>query len=367
MAEFQRTHDTAFADPERFLGQYRHSLNSDATSPWYRRCYSAILACRSSLQGVRNAASIHRVFMGLTACPQHTYSALGNFSHPSPDGAFAAAKLAASNPLQDRFEEMAKGTFGERLKRERELREVPLDEIAAATRIAPKFLEALENEKWDRLPGGVFGRGFVRSIARYLGLNEEDLLAEYDLARGETAASVEPKAGERIPSPPKWIPVVAVLVLLALIAGLIIGGRYAWRAYMAHRAAKKTSAIVNAPPAPQNRLLTNAAINSAHSPAAPDVVSPSSSEPLELTVAVSPSTMVRVASDGTIAHHRARPGPDTSSFCAREFEVTAADSSAVLLELNGHEVPPLGLPGSSSTISLTVKDLRPSNGAVTQP
>ena len=72
---------------------------------------------------------------------------------------------------------MAKGTFGERLKRERELREVPLNEIATATRIAPKFLEALENEQWQKLPGGIFGRGFVRSIARYLGLSEEDLLS----------------------------------------------------------------------------------------------------------------------------------------------------------------------------------------------
>jgi len=79
---------------------------------------------------------------------------------------------------------MAKGTFGERLKRERELREVKLEEVASATRIAPRFLEALENEQWEKLPGGVFGRGFVRSIARYLGLSEEDLLSEYDLAHG---------------------------------------------------------------------------------------------------------------------------------------------------------------------------------------
>ena len=64
---------------------------------------------------------------------------------------------------------MAKGTFGERLKRERELREVTLEEITSATRIGPRFLNALENEDWEKLPGGVFNRGFVRAIARYLG------------------------------------------------------------------------------------------------------------------------------------------------------------------------------------------------------
>ncbi len=105
---------------------------------------------------------------------------------------------------------MAKGTFGERLKRERELREVSLNEIASATRIAAKFLEALENEQWNKLPGGVFGHGFVRSIARYLGLNEEDLLSEYDMARSEASAPAASKPEQRIPSPPKWIPAVAV-------------------------------------------------------------------------------------------------------------------------------------------------------------
>src|SRR5215813_1702174 len=114
---------------------------------------------------------------------------------------------------------MAKGNFGERLKREREMREVTMEELTKGTRIGPRFLEALENEQWDKLPGGVFGRGFVRSIARYLGLSEENLLSEYDLARGEGANPASQKPEERIPSPPKWIPAVAVVALIALLAG----------------------------------------------------------------------------------------------------------------------------------------------------
>src|ERR1700751_2274248 len=141
---------------------------------------------------------------------------------------------------------MAKGTFGERLKRERELREVTPEEVCKSTRIAPRFLEALENEQWNRLPGGVFGRGFVRSIARYLGLSEEDLLSEYDLARGENSNGAPAKA-ERIPAPPKWIPTLGGVLAVSVRVGLALGGRYAWKAYQAHRAAKKTSAIVSIP------------------------------------------------------------------------------------------------------------------------
>src|SRR5579859_870500 len=139
---------------------------------------------------------------------------------------------------------MAKGTFGERLKRERELREVSLEEVSKATRISERFLQALENEDWAKLPGGVFGRGFVRSIARYLGLGEENLLAEYDLARGENVSPASAKPEERIPSPPKWIPVAFVLAILLLLVGLIIGGVYGWRKFKRHRAQKNASALL---------------------------------------------------------------------------------------------------------------------------
>lgn len=143
---------------------------------------------------------------------------------------------------------MAKGTFGERLKRERELREVSLEEVSTATRISSRFLQALENEDWSRLPGGIFGRGFVRTIARYLGLSEESLLAEYDLARGENASPAPPKQEERIPSPPKWIPIAILLGLLLLLAGLIAGGIYGLRKLQAHRAKKAASHQVLPPP-----------------------------------------------------------------------------------------------------------------------
>src|SRR6202795_4973386 len=98
---------------------------------------------------------------------------------------------------------MAKGSFGERLKRERELREVSLDELTKSTRISQRFLEALENEQWEKLPGGVFGRGFVRSIARYLGLDEESLLGEYDLARGDQKIEAPAPYENRLPRPPR--------------------------------------------------------------------------------------------------------------------------------------------------------------------
>jgi cytoskeletal protein RodZ len=138
---------------------------------------------------------------------------------------------------------MARGNFGERLKRERELREVSLEEITSATRIGPRFLEALENEEWEKLPGGVFNRGFVRSVARYLGLDEESFLAEYDLAHGPIVQPPPQHNANHFSSRPKWIPFVAFLAFLVIVAGLAVGSYYAWRYYVAHRAAKQYSLV----------------------------------------------------------------------------------------------------------------------------
>jgi cytoskeleton protein RodZ len=144
---------------------------------------------------------------------------------------------------------MARGNFGERLKRERELREVSPNEVVVATRISLRFLEALENEDWDKLPGGIFNRGFVRAIARYLGLDEEHLLAEYDLARGDQVPEPAPSPENRIPSPPKWIIVALAVGATVVIAALVAAGVYGWRRYSAYRRSKSSSAITAPSPA----------------------------------------------------------------------------------------------------------------------
>ena len=71
------------------------------------------------------------------------------------------------------------GAFGEGLKHEREKRKITLDEVANATKISARMLRAIEQEQFDLLPGGIFNKGFVRSYARHLGLNEEQVVSGY--------------------------------------------------------------------------------------------------------------------------------------------------------------------------------------------
>jgi cytoskeleton protein RodZ len=251
---------------------------------------------------------------------------------------------------------MARGNFGERLKRERELREVSPNEVVVATRISLRFLEALENEDWEKLPGGVFNRGFVRAIARYLGLDEENLLAEYDLARGDQA--VPPANPEnRIPQPSKWIALALAVGALVLIVALVAAGVYGWRRYSAYRRARPSSPVTS------QSLASGPPI-----PADASEQSQRNSVPLDLSVSTSKATRVRILSDGKLVLDAEIAAGQRRHFSAlTAFEVTATDSSAVLLQLNGLAMPPIGSPGASGTIVLSNKDLRPSSGGNSQP
>jgi cytoskeleton protein RodZ len=72
-------------------------------------------------------------------------------------------------------------SFGISLKRERELRGISLAEIAKTTKISVRLLEAIEKDRFDILPEGVFRKSFIKSYAKYLGMNEEQILQEYAL------------------------------------------------------------------------------------------------------------------------------------------------------------------------------------------
>ena len=80
--------------------------------------------------------------------------------------------------------------FGSYLKSERELRGVTLDELHSKTMIPVRFLQALENNQFDELPGQVFIRGYIRSIAKVIGAQEDEVLSTYmDIKK--TAPSID--------------------------------------------------------------------------------------------------------------------------------------------------------------------------------
>ena len=91
-------------------------------------------------------------------------------------------------------------SFGEKLKLEREKRKISLDEISSTTKIGTRMLQALEEEKFGQLPGGIFNKGFVRAYARVVGLDEDQAVADYLQASGD-APVAKPETANRDGAP----------------------------------------------------------------------------------------------------------------------------------------------------------------------
>jgi cytoskeleton protein RodZ len=92
------------------------------------------------------------------------------------------------------------------LKREREARNVSLEEIASATKIVPRYLEALEADRFDIMPGTFFIKGIIRTYARYLGLDEEEILSRYRAAGALSESPTYKRPPGPAPAPPKAAP-----------------------------------------------------------------------------------------------------------------------------------------------------------------
>lgn len=70
-------------------------------------------------------------------------------------------------------------TLGEKLQQAREARGISISEVAEQTRISSLYLECIENNDYRTLPGGIFNKGFVKSYARYVGVDEQEALQDY--------------------------------------------------------------------------------------------------------------------------------------------------------------------------------------------
>jgi cytoskeletal protein RodZ len=99
---------------------------------------------------------------------------------------------------------MATPSFGEKLKRERECRDTSIEEIAEQTKIALRFLQALEKDQFDELPGRAFGKFYIRAYAEVLKFDPEPWIVEYD--REQAAANgASTEAAPAEPSKPRRV------------------------------------------------------------------------------------------------------------------------------------------------------------------
>src|SRR5258708_1756797 len=138
---------------------------------------------------------------------------------------------------------LAMGAFGERLRRERELRGITLDEISGSTKISKRHLQALEEEDFDALPGGIFNKGFVRAYARYVGIDEEQAVTDYIAADNEQEPA-EARFPLEVHKPVNLNPRRSYApIILALVALLILLPRSIYWNHRQHQPVAPANAV----------------------------------------------------------------------------------------------------------------------------
>jgi cytoskeletal protein RodZ len=251
---------------------------------------------------------------------------------------------------------MTTGTFGESLKRERELRSVTLEEISAATRIATRFLKAIEDEEWDQLPGGVFNRGFVRAVARYLGLDEENTVAEYTLAVGDRPSVPVWTGSPPVVTPEQpWLAwIIAAVVVLALL-----GGGWFASSGASQQTADATvpgNSDTSTPIAQDATSVAPAVATDSASASAP--ISPAN-DLMELKIRAGKRTKVTIVADNDMVFDGTMKAGENHFFSAADhFQVTAKDAGVLHIELNGKALAPIGSPGHAGKVTLTRDTLK---------
>ncbi|MGH9440540.1 MAG: helix-turn-helix domain-containing protein, partial [Terriglobia bacterium] len=161
--------------------------------------------------------------------------------------------------------------FGENLRREREMRGISLQEISDTTKVSVRFLQALEAEDFAKLPGGIFIRSFIRAYANYLGLDAEQVIAEYHLVAPTPAEENFSRLGVTGTSSNRRS---RAPILPWVIAVILLGAGYGIFRY-SHRSAETPVSFGNPPP-PSPATSTNArTMLNASSSAPPPVLAPS--------------------------------------------------------------------------------------------
>ena len=104
-------------------------------------------------------------------------------------------------------------TPGKILKAEREKRSLSLEEISANLKISQAYLRALEEEKYEQIPGEVFVKGYIRLYSRFLGLDGNYILS---LLPGETKpmeTEEKPPLDKKKPLPRSWHLYLIILII----------------------------------------------------------------------------------------------------------------------------------------------------------
>jgi len=225
--------------------------------------------------------------------------------------------------------------IGSSLRAARQRQKLELAEVERATRIRAKYLQALEDERFDVLPGAAYAKGFLRTYADYLGLDAQRFVDEYNL---RFAPTEEPQAPPpvRIRRPRRLLGTRLVVLPLALAVGLFI-----WRV--------TSGGHQQPPPSPPP---THVRVSTAVSPTPRAKTNRPRTARIALAAARGSCWLsVRVGSEsGTVVYERTLEAGETARFAGARLWIRFGAPWNLDATLNGRHVR---LPGSTGDAVVT--------------
>jgi cytoskeletal protein RodZ len=276
--------------------------------------------------------------------------------------------------------------LGRLLREARTAKELSLADVESATRIRQKYLEALENGDFAKLPRGAVARGFLRTYATFLGLDVTDTLNRYTQESGDAGDEVEiaepgkPRLVDYRPLevelhdavPARWWPwVVAALIVIAAGVGVVwllnrnLGRNFlaalgpaptatasatAMRATATPRVVTATSAptATPVPPTPTSDLLPlpTPTVPATITPTPRPTATPEAATGISLAARILQRAWLRVVVDGQIADEKMLEAGNTYTWEAdNSISVRTGNGGGVSLTLNGEDLGTMGSVG----------------------
>ena len=237
-----------------------------------------------------------------------------------------------------------------------------MSEIAEETRISTRFLEAIEKEEFEALPGGIFNRGFIRTYAERVGLDPEEMLVEYErlIKSNELPLANIPDLPNPARPQRKLYP-VAIGALALLIAGYYAVTRETRHApeNLPPVAAEEHSSPVlpNSIPAPASADLRQEP-SSVAAAAEPQPASPKTA--LSVEMEVQETTWIKVEADGKdiVPGEILEPGMTRKFTAESSMTLTIGNAAGLSMKFNDRKVKPLGRSGQVRELVITPENFK---------
>ncbi len=227
----------------------------------------------------------------------------------------------------------ASDALGERFRAARAARGLSLSDVAEQIRIRSLYLAAIEEENWNAIGAPVYIRGFLRTYARFLGLDPEEAVAAFNRTQPAAPSAVTPAVAEPTARRAPTVRGTALVWVAAVVAVVLI----AFVVYneLTMRRGQAPANLSEATPEPSPTL--------AEPSASPPGLRPGGTNSLAL-VLTAPSWL-RVTVDGSVSMEGTFPAGTSKTFHGRTALVRIGNAGGVEIYVDGKDVGKLGKSG----------------------